>query len=75
MKDQQSGCIAAIGSVTQAMRAQKVLAGEAIRTNLVKTSGNSHRGCSYALSYSCSQDANVRAILARARIRVRDTEE
>ena len=74
MKDQQSGCIAVIGSVTQAMRAQKELANQAIPTNLVKTSGSGFRGCSYALSYSCSQDANVEMILARAKIRVRETE-
>lgn len=73
MQDYQNGCIAVIGSVTQAMRAQKVLANAAIRTELVKTGGKaSLRGCAYALSYPCTQDGNVKNILLRAGIRVRD---
>ena len=66
-------CLAVMGSMTQAMRAQKVLAGAAVRAEVVKAdSAHTRRGCAYALSYPCSQENNVRAILSSARIRVRD---
>lgn len=74
MQDHQNGCVAVIGSVTQAMRAQKVLASAAIRTELIKVGGSANpRGCAYALSYGCSQDGNVKNILLRAGIRIRET--
>ena len=66
-------CLAVIGSMTQAMRAQKVLAGAAVRADVVKAdSAHTRRGCAYALSYPCAQENNVRTILAGAGIRVRD---
>ena len=66
-------CLAVMGSMTQAMRAQKVLAGAAVRAEVVKAdSAHTHRGCAYALSYPCSQENNVRTILSGAGIRVRD---
>ena len=66
-------CLAVMGSMTQAMRAQKVLAGAAVRAEVVKAdSAHTSRGCAYALSYPCSQENNVRTILSSARIRVRD---
>ena len=67
------GCLAVMGSMTQAMRAQKVLAVAAVRAEVVKAdSTHTRRGCAYALSYPCSQENNVRTILAGASIRVRD---
>lgn len=67
------GCLAVMGSMTQAMRAQKVLAGAAVRAEVVKAdSAHTRRGCAYALSYPCSQENNVRTILSGAGIRVRD---
>ena len=67
------GCLAVIGSVTQTLRAQKVLLGAAIRAEVVKAdSAHTRRGCAYALSYPCSQENNVRTILSGAGIRVRD---
>ena len=67
------GCLAVMGSMTQAMRAQKVLAGAAVRAEIVKAdSAHTRRGCAYALSYPCSQENNVRTILSGAGIRVRD---
>jgi hypothetical protein len=66
------GCLAVMGSMTQAMRAQKVLAGAAVRAEIVKAdSAHTRRGCAYALSYPCSQENNVRTILSSAGIRVR----
>ena len=66
-------CLAVVGSMTQTMRAQKVLAGAAVRAEIVKAdSAHTNRGCAYALSYPCSQENNVRTILSGAGIRVRD---
>ena len=69
MKEDFRACSAQIGSVTQAMRAQRVLATAAIPTTVVKN--DAARGCIYALSFSCSQENNVRSVLARERIRVK----
>ena len=67
------GCFTVMGSMTQTMRAQKVLAGAAIRAEVVKADSNhTRRGCAYALSYPCVQDGNVRTILLSAGIRARD---
>lgn len=65
-------CIAVIGSMTRAMRAQSVLASAAIRVEVIKAdSSQTGRGCAYALSYPCVQDENVRNVLQNAGIRVR----
>ena len=67
------GCLAVMGSMTQVLRAQKILADAAVRAEVVKAdSAHTRRGCAYALSYPCSQEGNVRAILSSAGIRVRD---
>lgn len=67
------GCLAVMGSMTQTLRAQKVLADAAVRAEIVKAdSAHTRRGCAYALSYPCSQENNVRTILSGAGIRVRD---
>ena len=66
-------CLAVMGSMTQVLRAQKVLAGAAVRAEVVKAdSAHTRRGCAYALSYPCSQENNVRTILSSAGIRVLD---
>ncbi len=67
------GCLAVMGSMTQVLRAQKVLASAAIHAEVVKAdSAHTRRGCAYALSYPCPQENNVRTILSEAGIRVRD---
>lgn len=67
------GCLAVMGSMTQTLHAQKVLADAAVRAEVVKAdSAHTRRGCAYALSYPCSQENNVRTILSGAGIRVRD---
>lgn len=66
-------CLAVMGSMTQVLRAQKVLSDAAVRTEVVKAdSAHTRRGCAYALSYPCSQENNVRTVLSGAGIRVRD---
>ncbi len=66
-------CTAVIGSMTLAMKAQSVLAEAAIRASLVKiSSGRTQNGCAYGVDFPCTQSANVRTVLSRAGIRVRD---
>ena len=69
---EKNECIAVIGSMTQAMRAQKILANAAIRADVIKADSSlTKRGCAYAVSYSCLQDDNVKSVLKNAGIRVR----
>lgn len=68
----QGTCTAVIGSMTQAMRAQTVLGEAAIHATLTKiSSSQAHNGCAYGVDFSCVQSGNVRAVLERAGIRVR----
>ena len=65
-------CVAVIGSMTQAMRAQNVLASAAIRAQIIKADSlQGKHGCVYALSYPCSQAGNVKRILSDAGVKVR----
>ena len=66
-------CIAVIGSTTQAMNAQGVLARAGIRVEMIKAADSmgSGRGCAYALSFPCEQEATVKTVLRTAGIRVR----
>ena len=65
-------CVAVIGSMTRAMRAQSLLAAAAIRVEVIKAdSARTGQGCAYAISCSCYQQENVRRILENAGIRVR----
>ena len=67
-------CLSVIGSMTQAMQAQKLLDSAAIRTQVVKAdSGADGHGCAYALSYSCALAQSVKQILSRAGIRIHAT--
>ncbi|MBR2352978.1 MAG: DUF3343 domain-containing protein [Clostridia bacterium] len=70
-KNDRRGCTAGIGSLTQAMRAQKVLAASAIPSRVIKSDASSRHGCAYALSFSCEQERNVRHILEVSRISVK----
>lgn len=65
-------CSAVIGSMTQAMKAQKVLERASIPARVEKADSSvTRKGCAYAVVYGCVQEANVRAILQRAGIPVR----
>ena len=62
-------CSAEIGSVTEAMRAQKILASAAIPSEIIKKESSSrNRGCIFGIGFSCSQQNNVRAILGSKKI-------
>ena len=66
-------CTAVIGSMTQAMKAQSVLAEAAIRASLTKISSSRTRGgCAYGVDFPCTQSGNVQTVLTRAGVRVRE---
>ncbi len=77
MPNNQTSCELPIGALTAAMRAQEVLARAAIPTYVIKKEKphGKGRGCIYGLSYSCSQESNLRNVLAHERIKVRQWEE
>ncbi len=75
MKMQTGGraCFAAIGSITQAQKAQRVLAALAIPSGVTKSEGSSStRGCIYGVRFACAQESNVRSALFAARIIVKE---
>ncbi len=66
-------CTAVIGSMTQAMKAQTILAEAAIRASLTKiSSSKATGGCAYGVDFPCAQSGNVRIILEQAGVRVRE---
>ena len=70
---QAGRCTAVIGSMTQAMKAQNLLAEAAIRAHISKiSSSGAAGGCAYGVDFPCTQQGNVRMILDRAGIRVRE---
>ena len=65
-------CVAVIGSMTRAMRAQSLLATSAIRTEVIKAdSSRTGHGCAYAIAFPCYQKDNVKRILQNVGIRIR----
>ena len=69
----QGTCTAVIGSMTQAMKAQTALADAAIRAHISKiSSSKTHNGCAYGVDFPCTQIGNVRTVLDRAGVRVRE---
>ena len=72
MKYQYKGCSAVMGTLTNAQKAQKVLAAAAIPTSVSKSeSSSSNRGCVWSVNFACNQADNVRAVLASAGISVK----
>lgn len=69
----RGSCTAVIGSMTQAMRAQSILAEAAIRAAVVKVSSAKNTGgCAYGVDFPCTQMSNAKTVLTRAGIRVRE---
>ena len=71
MKGQFYECSMQIGSLTQAMKTQSTLSAAAIPSEIIKTESSSRHGCVYGVSYSCSQENNVRAVLENAKLSAR----
>ena len=73
MTEKRGSCTAELGSMTQAMKAQRILAEAAIPTTVHKMeASSSRRGCSYGIRYVCSQEKNIRTVLSQAHIAVKD---
>lgn len=63
--------VAAIGSMTAAIKAQRALAASGIAAEIVSLSPReTRRGCAYGVEYSVQFDTNVRNALRAARISV-----
>ena len=71
MHKDQEGCMCIIGSMTEALRAGRLLSKEAILVNTVKAD-TGKRGCAYALSFSCTQKNNVQRILEKNGVRIKE---
>lgn len=72
MGSMDRGCSAELGSMTYALKAQKVLAGAVIPCSVIKFEASaSRRGCVYGIRFSCEQAKNVQRILASAHIAVK----
>lgn len=68
-------CSAVIGSVTQAMRAQRLLVGGRVMARVIKADPReTGKGCAYAVSYPCAQAEEARELLRRGGIRIRGGE-
>jgi len=62
-------CIAAFNSMTQAIHAQRILAGAAIHASVIKLDAQqSSRGCAYGIAFSCAQMRSVRTIFTEKNI-------
>ncbi|MBE6548482.1 MAG: DUF3343 domain-containing protein [Ruminococcaceae bacterium] len=66
-------CSASLGSTTLAMKAQRALSAHAINASVIKiNSSKTRKGCAYGISFDCDQTANVKTILAKENIPVRE---
>lgn len=69
-------CLAVMGTLTAAQKAQKALSSAAIPTSVGKSESlTANRGCMWAVTFSCNQKQNVASVLANAGISVRAWEE
>ena len=65
-------CSLSLGSMTQAIKARRVLARSDITVTVKKLStGDSGRGCVYGIEYPCEISGNIRAVLQGNGIDVR----
>ena len=68
---QNDRCVAAIGSMTMAIKAQHALLSAGIVTQVQPLSpSETRRGCSYGLEFPCGAQGMVRLLLAQANIPV-----
>lgn len=64
-------CTASIGSLTHAMKGQKLLSGIGIVGKIVKLeSEKTRRGCAYGIEFPCAELRRVRATLATSHLPV-----
>lgn len=72
MREMSNNCTAAIGSMTQAMKAQKALSAAAIPSTVIKSDSQKSHGCIYGLAFSCLQSDNVSHVLSSTGIKVKE---
>ena len=66
-----SACIAALSSLTLAIKAQRALSASGLGSEVISlSSGQTRRGCAYGLEFPCSHESEVHALLRAARIPV-----
>ncbi len=72
MRQQKRGgtTIAAVGSMTAALAAQRALASAAIHSEVIKEDTSGH-GCGCSIEFPSAQYGNARTILSAAHINVR----
>ncbi|MBO5883451.1 MAG: hypothetical protein J6Q78_03495 [Clostridia bacterium] len=65
-------CYASMTTLTNAMKAQRLLSLNAIPSNVIKNQDlDSKRGCAYRITFSCGQERNVRAIFEKEGVKVK----
>ena len=73
MKYEHYSCKVGVGSVTDAMKAWRVLSAAAIPSEVIKVDkARGLRGCIYGVGFSCAQEKNVRSLLSSAGISVKE---
>lgn len=66
-------CTASIGSLTHAMKGQKLLAEDGISARIVKLDAKrTRRGCAYGIEFSCTDLRRARSVLSSAHLPVSD---
>ena len=71
-KQQNTMCSAVMGTLTNAQKAQKILAMAAIPSSVTKSESSlSHRGCVWCVNFACNQSENVKAVFASAGLNVK----
>ncbi len=66
-------CTASVGSLTHAMKGQKLLEGIGIAAKIVKLDvGKTRKGCSYGIEFSCSELKRARSTLGASHLPISD---
>ena len=65
----QNICTASIGSLTHAMKGQKLLEAAGIAARIVKLdAAKTRKGCSYGIEFFCSETKRARSVLGGAHL-------
>ena len=68
-----TSCCATIGSVTYALKGQRLLADYNINSKVIKVrSGNASSGCAYGIEFDCINKDTVSALLKRGGVQYTD---
>ena len=65
-------CTASVGSLTHAMKGQRLLEGTGVTARIVKLdAAKTKKGCSYGLEFSCAELKRARATLGASHLPIR----